>query len=78
MKTTNEYRIDVTDFITNIDEMTFDELKSTCGIITTMYVEFDKQNENYYGIHEYFRTQIDIIENYCMNKFGRSTFDNVQ
>lgn len=67
------------DFIENMNEMTFDELKTVCEIVSELYLKHTENATKFYGIDEYFRTQIDVIEHHCIKKFGRSTFiDNIQ
>lgn len=70
----------------HIEKMTFGELKIVCQTVTEMYLKYDgmydnemnetgEHNETLFNVAEYFRQQIDITENYAINKFDKSTFD---
>lgn len=63
------------DMIANLIEMSYDELKTAQQIVTSLYIKFDEKSEQYHGVHEHFRTQIDLIESIAHKRYGRTTFD---
>ncbi|WP_078548814.1 hypothetical protein [Litchfieldia alkalitelluris] len=59
-------KIDVSDFIENMEEMTNEELKHAYGLVTTLYLSLTEYSTKFYGIDEYFRTQVDMIADYLI------------
>lgn len=70
-------------FVENFDNMTNEQLIETEHVLCDLYIKYDKINDErngtIYGIHEHFRTQIDMIADYMrkVRKMSQQQIDEM-
>lgn len=65
MTTKTQLTLHTNDFTENLQHMTNEQLTKLMYELCDLYTKYDSQTDEFFGINEYFRLQIDFIVNYA-------------